>query len=92
MMTPAQRDSPLGRRPDSKATVTSEDVIHLCGHVPDWKVVKILASQATYDELEAAVAWGEGESDVLGGARLPLAGRAAELYEIITADEDVWED
>ncbi len=82
----------MTRVPDAKATLTSEDIVRLCGPVPDWKVAKILASNATYDELETAIAWVQGEDDVMGKARVPLTGRAAEIYEIITADEDIWEE
>lgn len=82
----------MTRKTDSSATLTSDDVRHLCGDIPDWKVARIIASEATYDDLEAAVAWAEGESDVMGKARVPLSGRAAYLMEILTADEDLWED
>jgi hypothetical protein len=34
------------------------------------------------------VAWAAGESDVMGAARQPLAGRAAQVYEIIAADSE----
>ena len=33
-------------------------------------------------------AYGEGQSDVMGGLRLPLTGRVAQLHEILTADEN----
>lgn len=75
-----------------RARLTSADVARLCGEMPDWKVARILASNASYDELEAAVAWSEGENDILGPARVPLSGQAAELYEILMADEDLWEE
>jgi hypothetical protein len=76
----------------SSTAVTSEDVIRLCGEMADWKLSRILASCATTNDLEVAVAWARGEDDVMGEERLPLSGRAAELYEIITADEDLWGD
>jgi hypothetical protein len=72
--------------------VTRDDVMHVCGRIPDWKVSRIVASGATPNDLAVAVAWARGESDVMGEERLPLSGRAAVLYEIITADEDLWGD
>lgn len=79
-------------RPEPQAALTREHVLQLCGEVPDWKITRILASDATYCDLEAAVAWAAGESDVMGEARHPLSGRTAYLYEIITADEDIWDE
>jgi hypothetical protein len=34
--------------------------------------------------------WARGEDDIVGPAKHPLEGHAALLYEIITADEDIW--
>ncbi len=48
----------------------------------------IEASAATREQLEEAVAWVSGESDVMGHERLPLSGVVEQLYEILTADEE----
>jgi hypothetical protein len=82
----------LRMRPAKAATamLTHEDIQHLCGELPDWKVARILASEATYEDLKTAMAWAGGQDDIIGPAEHPLAGRAAFLYEIITADEDIW--
>jgi hypothetical protein len=72
------------------AMVTHDDILHLCGELPDWKVARILASEATYEDLATTMAWVGGQDDVIGPAEHPLIGRAAALYEIITADEDIW--
>ena len=44
------------------------------------------------EEIEEAVAYATGEDDIMGEERIPLIGRAAEVYEIITADEAVEEE
>ena len=67
-----------------------EDIVHLCGELPDWKVAKMLASDANYEDLKTAMAWAEGQDDVIGPVEHPLTGRAAYLYEVVTADEDIW--
>ena len=77
--------------PDPKSSLTLEDVRHLCGDIPDWKVAAIEKSGANAEELELALAWAYGESDVTGEARLPLTGLAAQLYEILIGDEEAWE-
>lgn len=56
----------------------------------DWKVAKILASEASYEDFKAAMTCVESQDDIIGPAKHPLAGRAALLYEIIMADEDNW--
>ena len=53
----------------------------------DIKVAVIQATGATRDELEQAVAWARGESDVMGEERIPLSGVVARLHEILTADQ-----
>lgn len=52
----------------------------------DAKVAAIQATGATSDQLEQAVAWACGESDVMGEERRPLSGVVARLYDILTAD------
>ena len=46
----------------------------------------IIETEGTFQDLEEALAWAFGESDVVGKAVLPLAGAAAKIYEILTAD------
>ena len=53
----------------------------------DVKIAAIQATGATSDELEEAVAWAQGESDVMGKERIPLSGVVAKLHEILTADQ-----
>jgi hypothetical protein len=72
------------------APLTSEEVRRLCGDIVDWKVSAILASGAGPDELETCLAWMAGADDVMGEERKPLSGRAAALYDILTADD--WDD
>lgn len=76
---------------DPKPPLTRDEVVQLCGDIPDGKVAAILKSGANAEELELALAWSYGESDVAGEARLPLTGRAAQVYEILVGDEESWE-
>lgn len=66
--------------------LTREDVLHLCGELPDWKIAKIIASEASYQDLETAVVWAQGEDP--GPDHHPLEGKVAYLHEIITAGEE----
>lgn len=65
-----------------------EDVRHLLGDVADWKISAILATGASLDEINAAIAWDAGEDDVMGEERRPLSGGAAAVYDILIADEE----
>jgi hypothetical protein len=72
--------------------LTSEDVRHVCGDLLDWKVNAILGTDATIGDLEAAVAWLEGEDDVMGEERRQLTGASALVYDILAADEEFAEE
>ena len=73
------------------STLTHDEVRRLCGDVTDDCAARMIATGATVRDLEIALAWSAGESDVMGEARKPLTGRAAALYELLPQaldDED----
>lgn len=63
-------------------------IVALLGLVDDAKVAAIEATGANQEQLQEAIAWAAGESDVMGESRLPLSGVVADLYDILTADEN----
>jgi len=63
-----------------------EELVHLVGKLEPAKLAEIEQLQATINEIEEAVAYASGEDDVMGEARIPLIGRAADVYEIIKTD------
>jgi hypothetical protein len=73
-----------------KSTLTREDIVQLCGDLPDWKIVRIEASGASPEDLAIALAWIQGQDDITRPNHKPLAGEAAYLYEVLIADEDIW--
>jgi hypothetical protein len=82
------------RAPDlpARRLLDHDDVRRIAGDVGDAKIAAILATRASCDELEEAIAWASGESDVMGEARLPLSGTVGQLYDILVQNEDVWGD
>lgn len=64
-----------------------EELVRLVGELEPVRLAEIEQLQATINEIEEALAYASGEDDVMGEARVPLIGRAAEVYEIITSDE-----
>jgi hypothetical protein len=79
--------SQAGDRKAAKPGLTRAEILRVAGDIGDAKVAAIEASGARLEELEEAVAWAAGESDVMGELRLPLVGRTSALYDILTADE-----
>lgn len=69
--------------------LTAQDVRAVVGEIEPSKIAAILALQPTASELEEAAVQVAGESDVMGDLERPLAGRSAQIYEILTAEEDV---
>jgi hypothetical protein len=56
------------------------------------KLAAIEAAGASLDELDQVAAWLAGQDDAMGELRKPLTGAAAQLYDILTADEAEDED
>jgi hypothetical protein len=75
-----------------RVVVTARDVMDVMGDLDDMKIAAIVAEQPTLEELEEAVAWAAGESDVLGEMERPLEGVIARVYDIITNDRELDED
>lgn len=64
------------------------EILEIVGNIEDAKVAAIERSGATIEQLEEAVAWASGLSGVMSKERHPLSGVVAEVYEILTADEE----
>jgi hypothetical protein len=72
--------------------LTYDAITRRCGHIPDWKIASIEKTGGTFEDLEIALAWAAGESDVMGEERKPLTGPALRLYQILMADQEEWEE
>jgi hypothetical protein len=70
------------------ADATHADLLRILGDVDERKVMEILALRPTLAEVEEAVFWIEGSGDLIGKAGHPLTGIAAEIFEILTADQE----
>lgn len=81
-------EKPIGGAPQpSIAALTRRQIRELVGEIEDSKAAAILATGATAGDLEVAVAWAAGESDVQGEAWQPASPLVAVLYAILTADD-----
>jgi hypothetical protein len=72
-------------------SLTPQDVRDIVGALDDAKIAAILATSANTEELEEAMAWASGESDVMGLER-PLASVVGQLYDILMTGEEFPED
>jgi hypothetical protein len=73
-----------GNRP-RRATLA--EIRQMVGDVEAAKLEAILATGATPGEIEEAMAWVAGESDVMGGElERPLSGPVAAVYEILASE------
>lgn len=68
------------------------EILRLLGALDDYKAVQIEELNPSMDELEITAAYLAGMDDIMGKERLPLAGKAARIYEIMTRDELPGED
>jgi hypothetical protein len=70
------------------AKATRDDLRDLFGDIDERKVLDILALNPTTADVEEAAVQAAGDGDVLGKSGHPLSVIAAQICEIVTADED----
>lgn len=85
-MTPAEQDEKGG------AKVTAAQIIDIVGPLTDARVMAIIATGATIEQIEEAAAWADGESDVMGDLRLRAAPPVVAVYEILRDEQKYAED
>lgn len=73
------------------APLTHDQVVAVVGEIDDGKIVDIIATGATLEELVEAFAWASDETDALADAEKSLSGRVAAVYDVLTAEEQ-WEE
>lgn len=81
-----QSRRPVGESDSAPATL--DDAKRLLGDADDSKIAEVLAVQPTIWELEEAAIWHRGDGDVLGKKGYPLSGKAAQIFEILSADDE----
>jgi hypothetical protein len=89
-MSDAVKNRPAA--PPAVAPLDAAQVRALCASLLDREVAAILETGASLADLEAALAWAEGEDEVLGLARAPLDGAAAAVYDLLTTQYDLFEE
>jgi hypothetical protein len=78
---------PRPKKGDAKVLpVSFNEVRHVVGPVTDDTISAILKSEPTLEELEVAASYVRGEGSEVDRLGHPLTGKAAHLYDILTAD------
>ena len=72
--------------------LTADQIHHTVGEVDELVAARIIATGATLAQLEEALAWARGESDVIGDLQRPSDAMVGAVYDILTAEEDFPED
>lgn len=72
--------------------LTRDMIVSTLGPMDDLKIASILETGATVEEFEEAVAWAEGQDDVMGkDLHRPLSGPVAAVYDLLTAEAELEE-
>ena len=70
------------------AAAGHDDLLRIVGDIDERKALEILELHPTLAEVEQAAVWAAGDGDVLAKTGHPLTDIAAEIVEILTADEE----
>jgi hypothetical protein len=71
------------------SSLTPQVVRDIAGDLDDAKIAAVLATGASAEQLEEAIAWASGDSDVMGDLERPLAGVVVRLYDILMTGEEL---
>jgi hypothetical protein len=66
------------------ARPSRDEIVHLVGDADDSVVTAILATGASYAEIEEAVEWAAGDAELLAKAGHTLEPAAQAVYDILT--------
>lgn len=75
----------------TESSIYSE-ILRLFGPLDDHRARQIAELKPTLNELEISAAYLAGIDDVMGKQGLPLTGKPAAIYDIVTRDEALFED
>ncbi len=72
--------------PSPMASLSADEIRSIVGDIDDARLARVEALAPTRAELEAAVAWIAGGDDEMHKERRALAGKTAEVFELLTTD------
>ena len=72
----------------STKAISEQEFKAIVGNVDARQMIEILKLQPTLAELEEAVAWASGDSDILGKEGHILTDKVSAIVDILTADDE----
>lgn len=70
--------------------LTREQVVDIVGHVEDWRIAQIIATDGSAEQLLEAHAGVTDQGDLEAEAERRMSGTVARLYDILLAGEPKW--
>ena len=71
--------------------ISGEEIRRLVGDIDDDKISAILAIAPRREEVEAALGWAGGETEVMSETGQHASGKVARVLEILSSDDE-WEE
>jgi hypothetical protein len=68
--------------------INADQLRAIVGDIDDAKFIEILELRPTVAEVEQAAIWATGNGDILAKEGRPLSDKAAQIVEILTAEEE----
>ncbi|MEQ8507853.1 MAG: hypothetical protein RIF37_17960 [Rhodospirillaceae bacterium] len=70
-----------------KDELDRDEIAKILGDEREDKLVAVISTGATIEEIERAVIYVNGDGDILGKQEHPLIGAAADVYDILVQDD-----
>jgi hypothetical protein len=71
----------------SPILATRDDLRRILGELDDETITEIMMLGASVADVEEAALWASGQGDVLGKSGHPLAGVAAEVFDLVALED-----
>ncbi len=75
---------------ENETELTRDRVIEIVGHIDDWKIARIIATNSSAQELLEAHTGVIEQGDLEAEAERRMSGKVALLYDILLAGEPIW--
>jgi hypothetical protein len=75
---------------ETSTELTREKVVEIVGHIEDWKIAQIIATDASAQDLLEAHTGVIEQGDLEAETERRLSGTVARLYDILLAGEPKW--
>ncbi len=75
---------------EKQTKLTREQVIEIVGHIDDWKIAQVIATNASAQELLEAHTGVIEQGDLEAETERRMSGTVARLYDILLATEPKW--